>query len=536
MYHGGDILTMDGDSPQYVEAVVVEGGKIAYAGKMTDAQSQFPKADKTDLGGKTMLPSFLDPHGHFMSAVDMVNQVNVAAPPMGTATSIPQIIEELKGFQKKKNIPEDGWIVGWGYDQDLIKEKRHITVKDLDGHFPNRKVMLIHVSMHGAVLNSKALQWAGINAETKTPDGGVIARLPGGNEPAGLVMETAYMPIFAKLPKPSEKEMLGLMKSAQMKYASNGYTQAVEGFTHIQDLKFLQKAAEQDRIFLDILALPAFTEIKDWIDNPKYPFGSYNKGLKIHAAKITLDGSPQAKTAFVKHPYLTGGPDGEKDWRGDHSLTQEQLDKLTKTLFEKKIPIHIHCNGDGAIDMMIKTVRNAGITAEDDRRTVIVHSQFQRPEQLPEYTKLGLTPSYFTLHTFYWGDVHIRDIGEKAAFFISPIKSAKKEGLVFSNHTDFNVTPLDPFWVMWSAMARVSRSGVVLGPDERVDAYTALQGLTTGPAWQVFEENRKGKIKEGLLANLVILDKNPLKVEDVEKIKDIKVMETIKEGKTIFKK
>lgn len=535
IYHGGDIVTMDGDSPQYVDAVVVKGGKFAFVGKKADAESKYSKAKSVDLAGKTMLPGFLDPHGHFMSAVAMVNQVNVAAPPMGTATSIPQIIEKLKTFQKEKNILEDGWIVGWGYDQDLIKEKRHITINDLDGAFPKRKVMIIHVSMHGAVLNSKALQWAGINADTKTPAGGVIARLPGGNQPAGLVMETAYMPIFAKLPKPGEKEMLELMKPAQMKYASNGYIQAVEGFTHIQDLDFLQKAAGQDRIFLDILALPGYDGIKDWIDNPKYPFGTYNKGLKIHAGKITLDGSPQAKTAFVKHPYLTGGPDGEKDWTGEHSLSQEQLDKLTKTLFDHNIPIHIHTNGDGAIDMMIEAVGKAGITAKDDRRTVIVHSQFQRPEHLPDYTKLGLTPSYFTLHTFYWGDVHIKNIGEKAAFFISPMKSAKKEGLVFSNHTDFNVTPLDPFWVMWSAMNRVSRSGVVVGPDERVDAYTALQALTTGPAWQVFEEKRKGKIKEGMLANLVILKNNPLK-QDVSEIKDNQVLETIKEGKTIFKK
>ena len=534
IYYGGDIVTMDGDRPVYVEAVVEQKGKIIFVGKRDEAFGKYKdNSFKVDLEGKTMFPGFLDPHGHFMSAILMVNQVNVAAPPVGTATNIPQIIEKLKAFQKEKNIPEGGWIVGWGYDQELLQEQRHITKKDLDAAFPDRKVLLIHVSMHGAVLNSKALTWAEIDAHTKTPAGGVIARMPGSQEPAGLLMEMAYIPVFAKLPKPSEAEMLGLMKPAQMMYASEGYTQAVEGFTHVEDLDFLIKAAQQERNFIDILALPGFTEMDGWLDNPKYKFGIYNKKFKIQAAKITLDGSPQAKTALVSEPYLTGGPNGEKGWKGESSITQAQLDELTKTFFEKNIPMHIHTNGSGAIDMMIKTVEKAGISAKDDRRTIIVHSQFQRPDHLPKYVELGLSPSYFTLHTYYWGDVHIKNIGKEAAFFISPMIAAKAAGLRFSNHTDFNVTPLNPFWVMWSAMARESRSGVIVGPDQRVDAYTALQALTTGPAWQVFEEKRKGMIKEGLLADFVILEKNPLK-QKVSEIKDNKVLATIKEGKLIY--
>lgn len=535
LYYGGDILTMDGDTPQYAEAVVEKDGKIAFVGSKAEAQKKFANARMIDLKGNTMLPGFLDPHSHFMSAIRMVNQVNVAAPPVGTATNIPQIIEKLKAFVEEKHIPEDGWVIGWGYDQDLLDEKRHITKVDLDKAFPKRKVLIIHVSMHGAVLNSQALKWAGVDANTKTPDGGVIARMPNSNEPAGLLMETAYIPVFAKLPQPSEAEMLDLMKPAQMMYTSNGYTQAFEGFSHTSDVDFLMKAAAQDRNFIDILALPAFTEMDKWFNNPKYPFGVYNKKLKLQACKITLDGSPQGKTALVSHPYHGGGPSGQKEWKGESSITQEQLDAITKKLFDAKIPMHIHTNGDGAIDMMIKTVKKAGISAKYDRRTVIVHSQFQRPEHLPEYVKLGLTPSYFSLHTYYWGDVHIKNIGKEAAFFISPIKAATEQGIVYSNHTDFNVTPLDPFWVLWSAMARESRAGVIIGPDQRVDAYTALQGLTTGPAWQVFEENRKGKIKEGMLADFVVIKHNPLK-QKVSEIKDNEVLATIKEGKVVYKK
>ncbi|BAO44883.1 amidohydrolase [Thiolapillus brandeum] len=536
IYYGGDILTMDGDVPSYAEAVVTQGKKIVFVGDKKAAIKKFgSNARLIDLKGNTMLPGFLDPHSHFMSAVRMVNQVNVAAPPVGTATSIPQIIEKLKAFQEEKHIAEDGWIIGWGYDQDLIEEKRHITKKDLDAAFPKRKVMLIHVSMHGAVLNSQALKWAGIDANTKTPAGGVIARMPGSNEPAGLLMEMAYIPVFAKLPQPSEEEMLDLTKPAQMMYASNGYTQAIEGFSHAEDLDFLMKAAAQERLFLDILALPGFTEMDKWFGNPKYKFGEYHNHLKLQACKITIDGSPQGKTALVSHPYHGGGPAGQKDWKGESSITQAQLDAITRKMFDANIPLHVHANGDGAIDMMIKTIEAAGISAKDDRRTVIVHSQFQRPEHLPKYVELGLTPSYFTLHTFYWGDVHVKNIGKEAAFFISPMKAAKAAGLVMSNHTDFNVTPLDPFWVIWSAMARESRSGQIIGPDQRVDAYTALQALTTGPAWQVFEEDRKGKIREGMLADFVVIKNNPVK-QKVSEIKDNEVLATVKEGKVIYKK
>lgn len=201
--------------------------------------------------------------------------------------------------------------------------------------------------------------------------------------------------------------------------------------------------------------------------------------------------------------------------------------------FDAGLQVFIHANGDAAIDDAITAVESAGISAKDDRRTVVIHSQFQRPDQLNKYLELGMSPSYFTNHTYFWGDVHIKNIGREKAYFISPVKSAKKAGLIYSNHTDFNVTPLDPFFVMWSAMTRVSKNGEVVGPDEKVDAYTALQGMTTGPAWQLFEENRKGMIKEGLLADLVILSANPLKTE-VSTLRDLKVLETIKEGNTVF--
>jgi len=327
-----------------------------------------------------------------------------------------------------------------------------------------------------------------------------------------------------------------LMKAAQMQYVSNGYTHAVEGFTHIKDMNTLKRAAKEGRFFIDIASLPGFTEMDKWLNNPEYPFGEYNNRLKFQGGKFTLDGSPQGLTAYMAEPYKVPGPNGEKNWVGNTSIPREELAKLAKTMVDNNVQIMFHANGDGAIEDAIYAIENAGAKAGDNKRPVIIHSQFQKPEHLTKYVEIGITPTYFTNHTFYWGDVHIRNVGEEKASFISPMKAANDLGLITSNHTDFNVTLLDPFFVMWTSMKRETRAGKILGADQVIDAYAALQSLTTGPAYQFYEENRKGKIKKGMLADFVILNTNPLKIENVDDIKNVKVLETIKEGKTVYKK
>ena len=536
IYYGGDIITMEGDVPLYTEAVAVKDGKILFVGSKDEAMKlEGSETNLVDLQGKTMLPGFIDAHSHFSFAINMVSQVNVSSPPVGSATDIPSVLRILIDYQKEKNIPEGSWVIGWGYDQSELKEQRHITKTDLDNVLPHHKVMLIHVSSHGAVLNSKALELAGIDAKTETPPGGIIARVNGSNEPEGLLMETAYLPVFEKMPKPNETEMLELMFDVQQLYAKEGYTHAQDGAVHIKEIDFLQKAAAEGKIYIDIALLPLFTEMTQWINNPKYSFGEYNKGIKLQGIKLLQDGSPQGKTACMTQAYLTGGPNGERDWKGSTTLTKEAFMDMVKKSFDHGLQVFVHANGDCAIDQTIEAVKSAGVNATDDRRTVIIHSQFQRPEHLNDYVDLGITPSYFTNHTFFWGDEHIANQGIERASFISPLNAAKDHGLIFSNHSDFTVTPLNPFLMMWTAMARETRSGKILGADQRVDAYTALQAITTGPAYQIFEENRKGKIKAGLLADFVILNKNPLKVSLAE-IKDLQVIETIKEGKKIYSK
>jgi len=183
--------------------------------------------------------------------------------------------------------------------------------------------------------------------------------------------------------------------------------------------------------------------------------------------------------------------------------------------------------------MIIDGMRAAGVTAADDRRTVVVHSQCMRPDQLDPYAELGFSPSFFTAHTFYWGEEHTANLGPQRAAFLSPMASAIAKGLHCSNHTDFSVTPMEPMRVMWSSITRKSKKDNIIGPDERIGIWDALKSQTINAAWQLFEEDRKGTLEPGKLADLVILDANPLEV-DTDKLLDITVMETIKEGKTVY--
>jgi predicted amidohydrolase YtcJ len=165
----------------------------------------------------------------------------------------------------------------------------------------------------------------------------------------------------------------------------------------------------------------------------------------------------------------------------------------------------------------------------------VIHSQFVRPDQLDKYVAYKFIPALFTEHTFYFGDTHVRQRGKEQAYFLSPMRAAIDRGLRPTNHTDFNVSPLDQMFVIWTAVNRVSRGGEVIGPDQRVTPMEALEAITINAAYQCFEEATKGSIEVGKLADLVILDRNPLTVDPMA-IKDIRVVETIKEGKPIYRR
>ena len=536
IYFGGDIITMVGETPLYKEAVIVRGGIIKFVGPLIEAKKIAGKnSTLVNLEGKTLMPSFIDPHSHFINSLGMSTQANCSPSPVGEANDVSGVVKALKDIKTAKNIPDGKLIMGYGYDDTVMPEGNLLNRDDLDAAFPNNPIMVMHVSLHGAVLNTKALEKYGISKKTETPPGGIIVRKPGTNEPYGLIMETAFLPVFAQFPKPTKEEAIQQLKDGQMIYAAAGVTTAQEGASHLGDVEIMQQGADSNSFFIDVVSYPFITEFDTIfkIYNAD-DFGKYTNHFKLGGIKITIDGSPQGRTALFTTPYLTGGPSGEKEWLGESTFSQEQVNKMLKNVYDKELQSIFHANGDGAIDMCIKAHEFAsGNDPQKERRTTIIHSQFVRPDQLDTYVKYNLIPSLYTEHTFFFADAHIKNRGMKQASFISPMNSAIKKGLKPTNHTDFNVVPIDQMMVVWSAVNRISRNGQVIGAEERVTPYQALQAITVNAAYQYFEEDSKGCLEKGKLADMVVLDKNPLKVEPL-KIKDIKVVQTIKEGKTIF--
>jgi predicted amidohydrolase YtcJ len=535
----GKIITVD-SSNDIAEAVAVKDGLILAVGSMKELAKY--KGDATqmeDLHGKTLIPGIVDGHSHFMG-LGRNKVANLNAPPVGEVLTMADLIATLKKYKADKKIGDGEWITGFGYDQEQLAEKRHPDKKDLDAAFPNNPVMITHVSGHMMVVNSYALKLSGIDSSTKNPPGGVIVREPGTQEPTGLLQERASALLKRTgMPKPSATEEMDLLKEQEQLYASCGITTAQEGSTPYDAVQFLEKAAAAHELYIDIASLPAYAGLDKLLADSAHKFGVYDNHLKLEGFKLIADGSPQGKTAFFSQPYLTDVPGCNiDDCRGVPTVTQDQFNEAILKGFKNNIQTFVHCNGDATIDMYIRAVKNAcqvlGIPSLG-RRPVVIHSQFVRIDQLDTYKEMGFVPSFFTNHTFFWGDQHIKNLGEKRGYFESPLKSALDRNIVFANHTDFGVTPLNQMFLLWTSVARKSRTGRVIGPEERLTPMQGLRAITMNGAYLYFEEKKKGSIEKGKMADFAVLSDDPLTVP-TDNIKDITVLETIKEGKTIYTK
>jgi predicted amidohydrolase YtcJ len=538
IYTGGDIVTLNDKQPS-AEALAVKGGKIVAVGTRAAVEKAHKGASTRaiDLGGRTLVPGFLDAHSHYFSSLTVANQVNVYAPPAGPGKDPASIVAELVKYRDANKIPAGQVIQAYGYDENVMPKGDLLNRDHLDKALPDNPVLVGHVSMHGAVMNSAAMKKWNISAKTKTPPGGVIVRKPGTSEPYGLIMETAYLPVFASLPQPTTAQEIEWSKAGQLLFAQHGVTTAHEGATHVGDLDVMARAAAGGATLIDVIAYPFITDLDAVLKKyPKESWGAYQNRLKIGGVKITIDGSPQGKTAYFTSPYLTGGPGGEKKWSGELTFPEEVVTKAVKTVYEMGVPLNLHANGDGAIDAFLRAHESAAAgDLTRDRNVTMIHSQFVRKDQLDKYVAYKIRPSFYTLHTYYFAEAHIANRGREQAMYISPMRDAIDKGLVPTNHTDFVVAPLDQMFMMWSAVNRLSRGGELIGADQRITPLEALKAMTINVAHQYGEQASKGSLEAGKLADLVILDQNPLKVEAM-KIKEVKVVETIKEGKTIYRR
>ncbi len=536
IYFGGDIITMEGDSATYAEAVAVKDGKITFVGSKADAEKLH--GDSTvmnDLKGKTLVPGFVDGHVHFAGLGAQAVSANLLPGPDGTCNSINELVQTLKDWYSKNGTDKTkGWIVGMGFDDAVLKENRFPTREDLDKVSTEAPVVAIHISGHFCSVNSKALELSKITAATKNPAGGLIRRMSNSNEPNGVLEELAAIPVFFPTISPSEPALVDYyFDKAQEMALSYGYTTAQEGKA-LGNHEQLADYAQRGKLKMDVVSyvdysMPGYLH-SDW--NKK----EYNQHYRIGGVKLTLDGSPQGRTAWRTIPFLLP-PDGQKSgYLGYPAIADDKkVMAIYDTAFANNWQILTHANGDAAIDQMIRCMKPAAAKfGNTGRRSVLIHGQYIRMDQLDSLKKLTVIASLYPMHTFYWGDWHKKIIGDSLGNKISPIKSALNKGLKVTSHTDAPVALPNLMMILWTTVNRVSRTGVVIGADERLTPYEALQSITIWGAYQHFEEKNKGSFAAGKLGDMVVLSENPLKIDPM-KIKDIVVLETIKEGKSIFK-
>ena len=535
IYLGGPILTINDKAPR-AEAVAVADGKILAVGNRENVMThQGAGTEIFDLEGRAMLPGFVDSHGHAVMGGLQALSANLLAPPDGEVKNIASLQDTLRSWlsENTEMVDKAQLIVGFGYDQSQLKELRHPTRDDLDAVSTDTPIIIVHQSGHFGAANSKALELTGVSADTANPPGGIIRKGNDG-EPNGVLEENAFFLVLVKLLSGLGEQGLRAFSAAGPElWARFGYTTAQEGRAAPPLVEVMKKVAAEGGFKIDIVVYPDVMVDRDYIKSNVSD--SYIQRMRVGGAKLTIDGSPQGFTAFRDRPYFDPVGDYASFYKGYAAVTNEQVMDAINWAFENNIQILTHVNGEAASDLLIAAVKDATTQyGEADRRTVLIHGQFMREDQVDSLQELNIFPSVFPMHTFYWGDWH-RDhtVGPVLAENISPTGWIRQRGMMFGSHHDAPVAFPDSMRVLDATVTRRTRSGDILGPAQRVDVMTALKAMTIWPAWQHFEADSKGSIEEGKLADFVILSKDPTAV-DPETLDTLKVLMTIKEDTVVF--
>jgi predicted amidohydrolase YtcJ len=551
LYTGGDILTMRGTAPEYVESLVVRDGNILIAGSLADAKKMIaPGAATIDLGGKTLLPGFIDTHGHFVYFGKNLVDANLFG-----CTDIADLVARMK--KQVERTPADGWIVGFGYQARGLKEGRAPTSEELDQVSADRPVMIVDSSGHLGAANAAAFKAAGITAETPDPTGGMFTRKADGKSLAGPMEETALNAVRSKRPPFTGELAARTITGAAEVWASHGQTTAMEAGLGLgnDDIGIVLNAIDKQLLPIDLYVAAKDSALDDTLAAAYTVASQYNpqaggiveklraarpdlnqryvNRVRLGGVKFWLDGS--LDTAWFTQPYTQNPPGKSGAFSGYRQIPDEALDAIFEKYWPTQLQIHMHMNGDAAADQALaaiaKAVKKHGM---HDHRPVFVHATWLRPDQIEKMKACGAIPSFLTAGIIPGGDAVVKLWGPERSAGAMASRSFLRAGLPFTYSHDAPVSPVPSILALVDAgVNRLSGSGKVVGSDERVGPYDALRAVTVTAAYQLKEEKTKGTLEPGKLADLVILDKNPLKVEPTT-IKDITVVETIKEGRSVY--
>lgn len=532
VYHNGNILTMKGDEASYAKAIEVRDNtimKVAYTEEDKKSLINNVYAEIVDLKGKTLMPSFIDAHSHMVRFAQSLTTVDLTG-----STNMLEIAQKITNYIEVNKLKPDAWVVGFGYDNNLLPNKKNPDRDDLDKISTTHPIFITHASGHVGAMNSKALEEFGVNENTPDIPGGVIERYPNSRKPTGYMEEAAFMH-YAQSIKFSftDEDLMNFINQAEDVYLGYGITTAQDALISTAEFPLINNMITNNRFRIDVIG---FVDLKNSYSLAKTNsnmIGNYSNRFKIGGYKIFLDGSPQAKTAWLEQPYVSG----PARYRGYGIYSNSDVEKFVETALDDKMQLQAHCNGDAAADQYINVFSNVMIkrNTTNNYRAVLVHSQIIREEQYTSMSNLNIIPSIFVAHVYYWGDVHLANLGMERASQISASKTALNNNLAFTYHQDTPVIKPNMLETIWCAVNRITRDGVLLGENQKVTPYEALKAITINAAYQNKEEDIKGTIEEGKLADLVILSDNPITCDPMT-IKDIEVLETIKEGKTLYTK
>ncbi len=553
IYTGGDILTMAGAAPEYVECLAVKDGRILFAGTAIDAQRHAGAATKTvDLGGRTLLPGFIDTHGHFVYFGKNLVDANLFGTP-----DIPDLIARLK--QQAERTPAGGWIVGFGYGARTLKEGRPPTTAELDQVSADRPVMIVDSSGHMGAGNAAVFEAAGITADTPDPTGGMFARGPDGKSLLGPMEETALNAVRSRRPPFTGDLAARAVAAAAEVWASHGQTTAMEAGLGLgaDDIGIVLNAIDRQLLPIDLYVAAKDSALDDTLAaaygvasryNPQ-PAGTVEKlraarpdldrryvnRVRLGGVKFWLDGS--LDTAWFTQPYTQNPPGKTGAFAGYRQIPDEMLDAVFDRYWPTDLQIHMHMNGDAAADQALAAIAKAVAKhGMHDHRPVFVHASWLRADQIEKMKDCGAIPSFLTAGIVPGGDAVVKLWGPERSAGAMATRTFLRAGLPFTFSHDAPVSPTPSILALVDAgVNRIAGSGSVIGPDERIPPYAALRAVTATAAYQLKEEKTKGTLEAGKLADLVILDHNPLQVEP-RTIKEIVVVETIKEGTTVFKR
>ncbi|MFH1137886.1 MAG: amidohydrolase [Pseudomonadota bacterium] len=529
VFFNGRVISMNPAAPRF-SALGVQGDLFQAVGSDEELRRLAgPDTRLVDLEGRTVIPGLIETHGH-LSYYSLCLALEDASPEEN-----PRIEDLKKRLARAAAASGPGaWIGAWGYDDTRISDNRHLTRLDLDEAAPNNPVFVLHVSSHAGYTNSLALKMAGVGPETPDPAGGIIHRDENGL-PSGLLLEPAAMELVSRLrPVPDAAAFERLIPLAAAKCHREGITSvhdaAVGAFGEgAKAVRAYQRLEAGNQLRLRVYLTMVEQFYRPFLDQGLFR-GFGNKFLKLGAVKNFQDGSIQALTGALGEDYHN-----RPGYKGMFIMPQEALDAFVERNHGEGLQIAIHANGDGAIESVIQAFERAQAKhARTDARHMIIHCQMASEDHISRMKALGIIPSFFVNHVYYWGDRHLNlFLGRTRAERIDPLGSAIRAGLPFTLHADVPVTPLSPIFSMHNAVNRMTRNGVQLGRDQCITPYQALEAYTTNAAKCSFEEREKGRIEPGMLADFVVLSEDILATAP-ERIKDVKALKTFVGGELVY--